>query len=329
MSDDLQQDTFLGLLHLLADGAYHSGEELGQWLGVSRAAVWKQVQKLEQLGVELSSQRGKGYCIKGGLELLQERAILAAMSAVAAPPRLIILPETDSTNSYLINARGLPNGSVCLAERQLAGRGRRGRAWVSPFARNIYLSMVWRFEGGASVLEGLSLAVGVAIARALASLGITGIALKWPNDILYRGKKLAGILLEMSGDPAGECQVVIGVGVNVHMGKDAVIDQPWTDLASIAADQQLTAPDRNALAAALISELHSLLQTFAARGFAHWRPLWMSAAAYIGDHVCVLTANNEVCGTLVGVDDSGALVLSVEGHNRVFHGGEVSLRRRE
>src|SRR5690606_2045397 len=169
MIDDLHQDTFLRLLHLLADGDYHSGEELGALLGVSRAAVWKHVQKLEHLGVELSSQRSKGYRIAGGLELLQEQAIVAAMPEGSAPPLLVILPETDSTNSYLINTQGLPTATVCLAERQLAGRGRRGRAWVSPFARNIYLSVLWRFEGGASVLEGLSLAVGVAITRALAS----------------------------------------------------------------------------------------------------------------------------------------------------------------
>lgn len=322
------EETFERLLHLLADGEHHSGQELGEQLGISRTAVWKQLQKLEQLGVPFTSHRGRGYCIDGGLDLLDAEAIRGALGERArnALCDLTLLAETDSTNSYLLQGEGLPSGSVCLAERQRAGRGRRGRQWVSPFAQNIYLSLVWRFEGGAGVLEGLSLAVGVAIARALESLGFIGIALKWPNDLLYEGRKLAGILLEMSGDPAGECQVVVGVGVNVKMPAAVDIDQPWTDLATIAAACRQPLPARSALAAALLTELLPLLEDFGRTGFAAWRSAWLEKAAFINEEVELITASSRISGTLLGVDAAGALRLQVGDGEQVFHGGEVSLR---
>jgi BirA family biotin operon repressor/biotin-[acetyl-CoA-carboxylase] ligase len=216
-----------------------SGQDLADLLGVSRTAVWKQLNKLEELGLEIESVKGKGYRIPGGITLLDEQAVRDTM-AVDSLPLLAMLDLRDaigSTNAEAMSqiAAGRGSGYVCTAEQQTAGRGRRGREWVSPYARNLYLSAVWEYEQGAAVLEGMSLAVGVVVARALAACGVPPVQLKWPNDLLYEGAKLGGILLEMTGDPAGACQVVVGIGVNVSMpGKAAEgIDQSWTDVSRI------------------------------------------------------------------------------------------------
>jgi Biotin-(acetyl-CoA carboxylase) ligase len=183
------------LVRCLADGEYHSGELLGQIAGVSRAAVWKQLQSLQLLGIEVVSQKGRGYVIKGGLALLSSAALQSALdeSAQQMVSKLTILQQTDSTNQAVLNAvpQGAGHGLVVLAEQQTAGRGRRGRVWASPYGANIYLSVGWRFSLGAAALEGLSLAVGVAVAHALKVLGYPQSQLKWPNDVLVDGKNWA------------------------------------------------------------------------------------------------------------------------------------------
>ena len=219
------------ILQVLKDGEFHSGESLGERLGVSRTAVWKQLQKLEAIGLQLESVKGTGYKVPAGFELLDEKHIRDQLSV---PPelelaQLEIFQSIDSTNKYLSERADRPEyvRSVVLAESQLSGRGRRGKTWVSPFAANIYLSTLWGFERGAEALGGLSLAVGVAVRRALLQVGLKDVQLKWPNDIYVGQKKLGGILLEMLGDPAGHCSVVVGVGINVSMPVEAgeAIDQ--------------------------------------------------------------------------------------------------------
>lgn len=321
-------ETLQQLLRLLADGDYHSGQALGKTLGISRTAVWKQLQKVQQW-LPLESHRGRGYCIPGGLDLLDQNTILARLQPRSKThlSALTVLMETDSTNAWLLRG-GHTAGAVCLAERQLTGRGRRGRPWVSPFAQNLYLSVLWRFGGGAGVLEGLSLAVGVTIAQALEELGLTGAGLKWPNDVLWQGDKLAGILLEMTGDPAGECQVVVGVGLNVNMPEAEQIDQPWTDLTRMARAQGIAPPSRSQLTAVLLDHLLPLLAEFDQRGFADWRDAWLERAVGLGQQVDLQTVTRQISGRLLGVDTTGALRLEVEQGEQVFHGGEVSLRMR-
>jgi BirA family biotin operon repressor/biotin-[acetyl-CoA-carboxylase] ligase len=321
------------LLAVLADGCFHSGQELGEILGVSRAAVWKQLQKLEPLGIRLQSVKGKGYCLEGGLELLSASSIVAGLDPLARQllAQLDIHPVIDSTNAQALRD-GLTCGSgyTCLAEFQTAGRGRRGRTWVSPFGKNIYLSLLWTFDGGAAELEGLSLAIGVTIAEVLQRLGVSDIQLKWPNDVLWRKRKLAGILLEMTGDPAGVCQVVVGIGVNVAMPAEAAdsIDQPWVDMRSILNELNLPAESlgRNQLVAALLSELLPLLSRYQLDRFASYRMRWETLNAYAGKTVEVRMANSEVVGELLGVNEAGALRLQTAAGEQLFYGGEISLR---
>lgn len=316
------------ILHILADGDYHSGEELGAALGVSRAAVWKQLQKLEAFNVMLESQRGRGYRIKGGLNLLSREAVLAEVGAAARPyaEALEIYDSLGSTNGLAMQriAQGDAHGYCCTAEVQESGRGRRGRSWLSPYGRNLYFSMVWQFHSGAAALEGLSLCVGVAIARALTRAQVAPVALKWPNDVLVDGRKLAGILLEMQGDPAGICQVVIGVGINVRMeGVDTGdIGQPWADLRQFP-----MARDRNRLLALVLDELVAALEEYRRSGFGSFREEWQALDAFRGEEVMVQLGENGVLGVAEGVDDGGGLRVRTASGLQTFYGGEVSLRR--
>ena len=317
------------ILQVLKDGEFHSGESLGERLGVSRTAVWKQLQKLEAIGLQLESVKGTGYKVPAGFELLDDKHIRDQLSV---PPelelaQLEIFQSIDSTNKYLSERADRPEyvRSVVLAESQLSGRGRRGKTWVSPFAANIYLSTLWGFERGAEALGGLSLAVGVAVRRALLQVGLKDVQLKWPNDIYVGQKKLGGILLEMLGDPAGHCSVVVGVGINVSMPVEAgeAIDQDWTDINS-----QLNKPiSRNTLVAALISHLLVLLDSFQATGFGPYRDEWQSADAFKGQQATVTTVRDSTTGTVIGVDNGGALEMQLaSGEVQRFIGGELSLR---
>lgn len=315
------------LIERLADGRFHSGEELGEWLGISRAAVWKRLQKLERLGLYCERVRGKGYRLSGGLDLLEPGRIRASLHGVAAQMPLTLVEETVSTNTDLLEA--LRNGEqaprAALAEFQSGGRGRRGRRWVSPYGSSLYLSLAWPFQGGASQLEGLSLAVGAVLAELLAEEGLArDIGLKWPNDVLARERKLAGILIELAGDVDDRCVAVIGVGVNGALGEShgALIDQQWTDL-----QRELgRMPDRNRLAGRLISRLVEMLPQFAAQGFSAMRKTWSDWDLCRGRPVRVLVGDRVTDGVALGVTDKGGLRVDVDGEERLFHGGEVSLR---
>jgi BirA family transcriptional regulator, biotin operon repressor / biotin---[acetyl-CoA-carboxylase] ligase len=319
------------LLPLLADGEFHSGQELADVIGVSRTAVWKQVNRLAtESGIEIESVKGKGYRIPGGLDLLDANVVRAALveRSRALLTRLDILDTVDSTNTEVTRWLGHSgsSGLVCCAEQQTAGRGRRGRQWVSPYAGNLYLSLLWEFNQGAAALEGLSLAVGVAVARALRACEVPAVQLKWPNDVLYDRAKLGGILLEMSGDAAGSCRVVIGIGLNVAMPQSAAgaIDQAWTDIRSICAQSP---PSRNRLLAALLDELLPLAADFEQHGFARWRDEWLALDAFAGTSVVLHTGSGQLAGVARGVDERGALRLETTTGVQAVYGGEISLRR--
>jgi len=321
------------LLALLADGEFRSGQTLAEDLGVSRTAVWKQLRKLaDEAGIDIERVRGRGYRIPGGLDLLQAERIRRGLTPPAAAllGTLEVLDSVDSTNAELLRraGEGAASGLVCTAERQTAGRGRRGRHWVSPYAGNIYLSLLWHFDEGAAALEGLSLAVGVAVAQALADCGVDGVRLKWPNDVLHDGAKLGGILLEMSGDADGPCQVVVGIGLNVAMPPAAAgaIEQAWTDLTAACAGSP---PDRNALLAGLLNALLPLLAGFGSGGFAPWRERWQALDAFAQRSVVLDTGVRRLAGIARGVDARGALCLETATGVQHMHGGEVSLRPAE
>ena len=318
------------LLPLLADGKFHSGQDLADAMGVSRTAVWKQVNRLvTDSVVAIESVKGKGYRVQGGIDLLDAARVKVALDARANTlmTRLEILDTVDSTNAHVMRSaeQGCLTGLVCTAEQQSAGRGRRGRPWVSPYASNLYVSLLWKFTQGAAALEGLSLAVGVAVARALHACDVPNVKLKWPNDVLCDGAKLGGILLEMNGDAAGNCWVVIGVGLNVAMPDAAAgaIDQAWTDIKTITNNQH---PRRSRILAALLNELLPLVADFQQQGFTRWREEWQSLDALSGAPVVLHAGDVPLGGIARGVDARGALQLETATGMQSVYGGEISLR---
>ena len=315
----------LALVELLADGGFHSGEQLGKRLSLSRAAVWKRLQRLADFGLNIERVRGKGYRLPGGLELLEVPRIRAA--GRNADCELLLLPSVESTNTHalMLGRQGKQTPFAVLAEQQTGGRGRRGRQWVSPLGSNIYLSFAANFEAGAARLEGLSLAVGVVVAEVLNGHGLGGrIGLKWPNDIQVDGRKLAGILIELSGDLDAGCVTVIGIGINGALSREQsrAIDQPWTDVVT-ETGQALA---RNRLVGELLEALPVMLDDFQRLGFAPFRERWEALDVCRGKRVGVVLVDRTVQGVAVGVTDKGALRIATDQGEQVFHGGEVSLR---
>lgn len=318
------------ILRLLADGALHSGEELAAALSVSRAAVWKRLQQLGEWGIALEARPGSGYRLESPIDLLDGDSIRRRLPAdVAANLRDLEVHESlESTSDRLLAARDLPAGKfdACLAEFQSAGRGRRGRRWVAPFASGLCLSMSWSYRDAPATLGALSLAAGVATLRALKRLGVDGLSLKWPNDLMRGDAKLGGILIDLRGEAAGPATVVVGIGINVRLPRAAraalaVEGVEAVDLASMGA-----APGRNALAAILISELHQALVEFGARGMAAFADEWQAADSLAGRAVRVLHGGQQIEGLARGVDADGALLLESGGARRRIVSGEVSVR---
>jgi len=316
----------LKLLNLLKDGRFHSGQALGEALGVSRSAVWKQLQHLEaELNLTIHKVRGRGYQLAAPLALLDSQAISDLCEGEQWP--LFIHDAIDSTNAEAL--RGIAQGRVApflvLAERQSAGRGRRGRQWVSPFAENLYYSLVLRVEGGMRQLEGLSLVVGLAVMRTLQAFGVKQAGLKWPNDVLVGDQKIAGILLELVGDPADVCHVVLGIGINVNMQLNDQVDQQWTSMRLEAG----ASIDRNLLVARLNQQLQHELARHRCYGFAAFQEEWEQAHLWQGRKVSLIAGSSHTDGVVLGVDGQGGLRLEVEGVEKSFSGGELSLRLRD
>jgi len=312
------------LLQRLADGAFHSGTDLGRQLGVTRAAVHKALQEWSDRGVHVQSVTGRGYRLEHPFVPLSAAAISGLLAEAATRIPLEVLAEVDSTNLHLSRSTGA-GPQVCLAESQSAGRGRRGREWLAAPYRNVLLSIRWIFDSGLAELSGLSLAAGVAVARALESFGVTGVQLKWPNDVQWQGRKLAGLLVEVRGEAQGPTQAIVGLGLNVDLSSQDSerIDQPHASLA-----EMLSRPiDRNRLASALIVELARTLEGYSRLGFRAFQSEWESRHVFHDRPVSVRGAQDEVVGIAVGVDERGALRLrDASGTIRTFHSGEVSMR---
>ena len=310
----------LKLLKKLADGAFYSGSQLGEELGISRAAISKHIQGIEQWGVDIFRVQGRGYQLAQPMELLDEAILKSQLSSP-----LHLIPVIDSTNQYLLNNKQtLSSGTVCVAEYQTQGRGRRGRQWLSPFGANIYFSVYWRLEAGMAAAMGLSLVVGVALVEALESLGLVGVQLKWPNDLYYQKRKLAGILVEMSAQAGGAAHLVIGVGINLEM-KDIHnnIDQPWANLNELMEENQV---HRNQLTITCIKTLINALIEYEKKGMTGLVSRWNERDHFLNRKVKLLLGEREIVGIAQGIDEQGAIKLETSEGVQHFIGGEISLR---
>lgn len=314
-------------LRRLADGRFHSGEDIARSLGRSRATLSEALKLAPELGIDLFSVRGRGYRLAEPIEFLDAAAIARALAGT--PMALEVVDEVESTSTRLAQmaAAGAPSGTCLAAEWQSAGRGRRGRSWVASLGGSLTFSVLWRFERGAGHLGGLSLAVGVAVSRALSGCGVGRVQVKWPNDIVVDFRKLAGILVETSGEAEGPSVAVIGVGVNYRLGERVLerIDQPVTDVARASPAE---VPSRSALLARLLRELGAVLAAFEAGGFAPVRAAWCALHAYQGRRVRVLPANDRPFEARVHdiAPDGALLVALADGRVVPLASAEISLR---
>jgi BirA family biotin operon repressor/biotin-[acetyl-CoA-carboxylase] ligase len=318
----------LELISTLCDGNLYPAAVLAARLGIDLQTLQERLQALLSLGLDLQVLPGLGYRLAEPLELLDRDAILRQLNhrSRALLADLEIFFTLASTSDYLRDkAHGqVPSGHACLAEHQRQGRGRLGRQWVSPFGGNIYLSVLWRFTSGLHTLAGLSLAAGIAVVRALQAVGVREVGLKWPNDVVWQNRKLAGILVDIGGEPLGPCYAVVGIGVNVQMppGVGAAIDQPWTDVRSIRAE----AISRNQLAGQLIHHLLLVLEGFHHARLVPFLEEWARLDAIAGKTVSLAWPSGSITGVAQGISSSGELIISHHGIPQAYASGEVSLR---
>lgn len=313
-------------LRLLADGEFHSGEALARALRVSRTTVWKALQSAEGWGVTLFKVHGRGYRLVTPVEWLDAQRVREHLGTHAQTFQIEVVDLVDSTNTVLLNEAlaGAPSGLVVAAELQTQGRGRRGRTWHTGLGGALTFSLLWRFEQGVRDLGGLSLAVSVALARALRALRLEDVMVKWPNDVVWRHQKLAGVLTEIEGDVMGPSAAVIGVGINIYLEPDVRqrIDQAVTDLAATG-----VRVERNRLLGTCLAHLADVLEQFAGSGFGPLRAEWEASNALTGRTVAVTLADrSEQTGLAAGVADDGALLLQTDSGLRRFYSGEVSVR---
>jgi len=319
------------LVALLADGCVHSGERLARSLGVSRAAVWKGVERLRADGIEVLAEPRLGYRLPAAVELLEEGRIGARID----PARrgllrgIEVLFDVDSTNTFLLRQEPPPpgRGDACCCELQRAGRGRRGRRWLAPFGQGIAISLGWQFRGMPRDLPALGLATGTAVARSLARVGARGIGLKWPNDVTLQGAKLGGVLIDLRAEADGPVHVVIGVGLNLSLTAAARAEIAATGVCAAAiADACATPPSRNEVAGTLFDELLRLVAAYECSGFAALREEWSALDVFADRRAVLSIGSDSVHGIARGIDHDGALRVEVDGVVRKFLSGDLSLR---
>ncbi|MBQ4774114.1 bifunctional biotin--[acetyl-CoA-carboxylase] ligase/biotin operon repressor BirA [Pectobacterium versatile] len=310
----------LKLIKILSDGEFYSGELLGEMMGMSRAAINKHIQTIRDWGIDVFTVTGKGYSLPAPMQLLDADVILKHLPEGG----VTVLPVVDSTNQYILERLDtLSSGDACLAEYQQSGRGRRGRQWFSPFGANLYLSLYWRLEQGPAAAVGVSLVIGIVMAEVLHKLGADGVRVKWPNDLYLKDRKLAGILVELTGKTGDAANLVIGAGINLQMREPApdTINQGWINLQEAGIEI-----NRNTLASTLISELRSALVIFELQGLEPFISRWEKLDNYFNRPVRLIIGNREIHGIDRGIDRQGALLLENDGLITPYIGGEISLR---
>ncbi|MBA0186360.1 bifunctional biotin--[acetyl-CoA-carboxylase] ligase/biotin operon repressor BirA [Pectobacterium versatile] len=310
----------LKLIKILSDGEFYSGELLGGMMGMSRAAINKHIQTIRDWGIDVFTVTGKGYSLPAPMQLLDAEVILKHLPEGG----VTVLPVVDSTNQYILERLDtLSSGDACLAEYQQSGRGRRGRQWFSPFGANLYLSLYWRLEQGPAAAVGVSLVIGIVMAEVLHKLGADGVRVKWPNDLYLKDRKLAGILVELTGKTGDAANLVIGAGINLQMRAPApdTINQGWINLQEAGIEI-----NRNTLASTLISELRSALVIFELQGLEPFISRWEKLDNYFNRPVRLIIGNREIHGIDRGIDRQGALLLESDGLITPYIGGEISLR---
>ncbi|MCG5542035.1 MULTISPECIES: biotin--[acetyl-CoA-carboxylase] ligase [unclassified Halorhodospira] len=319
----LDRNTETRLLRTLSDGRFASGTALGEALGIGRAGVARAVARLRQAGLRIDAVRGRGYRIPGGYDPLD--AVRARQAWVAAggpdPSRFECLYRPASTNEHALQTAERGTG-VVFAEGQCAGRGRLGRAWVSPLG-NIYLSVVHDFATVPEPPAPLALGVAVSLAEGLRPLGVP-VQVKWPNDLLVAGRKIGGILTELRGDPLGPCRVVIGVGLNRYV--PAATDHRGLSPGALT-DAQVPGTERSTLAGSVAAWVAVGARRFERDGLAPLLVGWEAVDALAGQTVHLEGGGRTTSGVARGIDEHGRLRVETERGLACFASGEAHLHR--
>jgi BirA family transcriptional regulator, biotin operon repressor / biotin---[acetyl-CoA-carboxylase] ligase len=314
------------LLRFLSHARYRTFSEIGDALGVSADAVSETLEYLVSMGMDIERNAEFGCRLTAPIDWLRAEEIEHHLGVHVGAFQVEVVDHTDSTNADLMDRarRGAASGLVCVAELQTAGRGRRQRAWHSGIGDSLTFSVLWVFASGSAGLSGLSLAVGVSLVRSLQRLGVVDAKLKWPNDILWQQRKLGGVLIETTGRSSEAVKVVIGIGLNLRLSGPVAqrIDQSASDLETAGLHIE-----RNELFGRVLVDLEEVLETYSRNGFAVFKEEWERAHAYQDKMVRLALADGtQQEGRVTGVDDDGALLLSVGASTRKFNGGDLSLR---
>ncbi len=313
-------------------GTWVSGELLAHKMAVSRSAVWKHIGSLRNDGYVIESSRKKGYLLRETSDLLLADEIREGLNtSVFGKGEIIYFRETDSTNvrAKFLAGDGAPEGTVVVAEKQTQGRGRKGRTWFSPESEGIYTSIILRPPIAPNEAPKLTLMASVAVAEALLSLTSLKVNIKWPNDILINGKKVAGILTEISTDMDRIDYVVIGVGVNVNTSRKGLHLDIRQTATSVFMETGKVFP-RIALLRAFLEWLEIYYEAFTAKGFDPILNRWKHFADIIGRRISVDLMDSIRVGTVLDVDKDGFLILqNHKGTIERIISGDVTLLSRE
>jgi BirA family biotin operon repressor/biotin-[acetyl-CoA-carboxylase] ligase len=318
------QPTWIKLLNIMQDLEYHSGSELGDKLDITRSAVWKKVNAMILQGIKIEKNKQLGYRLSEPLVLLNKEVIEKKLKALNLPLELHILNEINSTNSYIKQLNPSSNITCALSEMQTAGRGRFGRSWISPYAKNLYFSCGWQFGCDLSLLSGLSQVCSLAILKALKSYGISqDLDLKWPNDILYKGEKLCGILIEVLAETNGQSQVIIGIGMNVNMQELSTnLNRSWTSLSLITECYH----DRNDIVPHIIQQLAHHISEFKSKGLRAFIDDWSNYDYLYDKNIKINLSNGSVEGQAKGIDELGRLIVKTQDEQlQYYSSGDASL----
>ncbi len=305
------QQAIIRLLNLSADtGGAVSGTAIGEALGISRMAVQKRVQALIANGLPITAVSGKGYALAKGINLLSDERIARHLSSELCES-IEVLQSIESTNSHLLSQEILSGrAKICVAESQSAGRGRRGNDWQSAPYRNVMLSLSWGFDHWPETITGLGLAVSLVLTKTINERYGLDVKIKWPNDLMVGYDKLAGILIDVAGESSGSCNVVVGVGLNVHQPDWSPKSSAyrWVDMQSLVSGTSEEI-DRNELIGLVAHGLSSMFAEFAQSGFAPMVEDWNALSSYRSKRVRVGSPDEYIEGVMVGVDDVGALLI--------------------
>lgn len=313
------------LVTLLKDGEYHDGTTLGDKLNMTRSAVWKAIQKLNQYGIQISSIKNKGYAMTDPLILLDKQVIKKQLTDKNI--EIDLFETLDSTNDFLKTFSAQDNKKkirLCLSEQQTKGKGRLGRNWYSPFAQNIYFSCLYFFHKDLSELAGLSLIVSLAVAKTLSVYNSDkSFLVKWPNDIYYDNKKISGNLIEVQAETNNLCSAIIGIGINTNMLNDEKeIAQPWTSLRAITHEYI----DRNKLIASLANHLFSYLKKFESQGLSAFIKEWNDGDYLFNRDITLNHVDSKITGIANGINEQGHLLLKCsDGTLKTFSSGDTTL----